>query len=87
MSSSFPLSSKHISRWLSAAALALTGFVGLAACIQPTPPSSQLSPLSPLSAPVSPLATKSPTLPAPPNALQLTVIHTNDTWGYLAPCG
>ena len=34
----------------------------------------------------------SPTVPAPTTAapasdLELTLVHSNDTWGYLAPCG
>jgi hypothetical protein len=28
-----------------------------------------------------------PTVTPTPSPLQLTIIHTNDTWGYLLPCG
>ena len=61
-------------------------------------PAAMLSPVSaalnsPLpeqeSAPMPPLmATPIPTtVPADVTGLQLTVLHTNDTWGYLLPCG
>ncbi len=41
---------------------------------------------------VSPTVTTSPTVTPPPtptplSPLELTVLHTNDTWGYLSPCG
>jgi 2',3'-cyclic-nucleotide 2'-phosphodiesterase (5'-nucleotidase family) len=59
-------------------------------------PAAMFSPLpaalnSPLPA-KAPTATVSPTppLPTPPGkstAFQLTVLHTNDTWGHLFPCG
>ena len=35
----------------------------------------------PAASPLSPVAT-----PAP-QAFQLTLVHSNDTWGYLLPCG
>jgi 2',3'-cyclic-nucleotide 2'-phosphodiesterase (5'-nucleotidase family) len=35
----------------------------------------------PASSPLSPVAT-----PAP-QPFQLTLVHSNDTWGYLLPCG
>ncbi len=38
---------------------------------------SGLSPLAPVSPPAAPGAAE----------LRLTVLHTNDTWGYLLPCG
>jgi hypothetical protein len=36
---------------------------------------------TPAASPLSPLAT-----PAP-QQFQLTLVHSNDTWGYLLPCG
>jgi 2',3'-cyclic-nucleotide 2'-phosphodiesterase (5'-nucleotidase family) len=64
----------------------------------PSPSPLPLSPLpadlsSPLSADLnSPLPTKAspPPAAAPPASgafFELTVLHTNDTWGYLLPCG
>ena len=56
------------------------------------PPSSSLTVSSPLSSPLSAdLASPLPTQ-APPTAeailpFELTVLHSNDTWGYLLPCG
>lgn len=71
------------SRFLSITLLALiAGLVCLAAC-GPQIKSSPL--LSPMRSPISPVA--SPTATVPPASLQLTVLHTNDTWGYLLPCG
>jgi len=35
----------------------------------------------------SPTVDVLPTQTAGPSPFQLTVIHTNDTWGYLLPCG
>jgi hypothetical protein len=35
-----------------------------------------------------PSSTALPTLPpVPPLSFRLTVLHSNDTWGYLMPCG
>jgi 2',3'-cyclic-nucleotide 2'-phosphodiesterase (5'-nucleotidase family) len=64
----------------------------------PSPSPLPLSPLpadlsSPLSADLnSPLPTRAspPPAVAPPDSgasFELTVLHTNDTWGYLLPCG
>ena len=65
------------------------GLAGLTACTQPAPTPVNPSPLtSPLGALKSPLTR--PTAPAsrqPDYAFSLTVLHTNDTWGYLVPCG
>lgn len=47
--------------------------------------SSPLPPAAP--AAVAPSATPPPTPLAQATALDLTVLHTNDTWGYLLPCG
>ena len=68
-------------------ALAMTvGLAGLAACSQPAPKPGNPSPLSsPLVALKSPVV--SPKATAPAGSFQLTVLHTNDTWGYLFPCG
>ena len=63
-----------------------------------SPLSAQESPLavaltSPLpAAQVRPTPSPSPTLAAPmatapAGDLELTLLHSNDTWGYLAPCG
>ena len=35
----------------------------------------------PAASPLSPAAT------AAPQPFQLTLVHSNDTWGYLLPCG
>ena len=53
-------------------------------------PAEILSPLppaldSPLPTPV--FAAVSETDTAPVDGFRLTVLHTNDTWGYLLPCG
>ncbi|MBN1888551.1 MAG: hypothetical protein JW850_11195 [Thermoflexales bacterium] len=58
---------------------------------------SPLSPLSPLTTPTSlamapkhvpiPTPTASPQPAVPPPPIDLTVIQSNDTWGYLLPCG
>lgn len=65
------------------------GLAGLAACNRPAPAPVNSSPLSsPLGAQRSPLAQPSaPAAPLPSSPFSLTVLHTNDTWGYLAPCG
>jgi hypothetical protein len=44
----------------------------LAGCMPAAGPAS--SPLSPVATPV-------------PQTFQLTLVHSNDTWGYLVPCG
>ncbi len=57
------------------------------AATSPLAAPSQLT--SPLSANLaSPLPTQAPpTAEAPATSFELTVLHTNDTWGYLLPCG
>jgi hypothetical protein len=62
----------------------------LTATLAPTAPSSLLP--SPTAVPESPVAAPSPTAPPPAQPVgsdhfHLTVLHTNDTWGYLNPCG
>jgi hypothetical protein len=54
-----------------AAAIALVGVLAVLAAC--APPSPAASPLSPLAAPTGPF--------------DLVVVHSNDTWGYLDPCG
>jgi 2',3'-cyclic-nucleotide 2'-phosphodiesterase (5'-nucleotidase family) len=57
--------------------LSLPGLV--AGCMPPMAAPGRPGPLaSPLNAP-APTATAGP--------LQLTILHTNDTWGYFLPCG
>jgi 2',3'-cyclic-nucleotide 2'-phosphodiesterase (5'-nucleotidase family) len=56
--------------------------VALDSPLRAEPPPATASP-SPSPTPVA-LPTASP---EPSEALQLTVLHTNDTWGYLWPCG
>ena len=34
-----------------------------------------------------PPLTASPAAPASKGPLDLTIVHSNDTWGYLRPCG
>jgi hypothetical protein len=49
-------------------------------------PTSTLLAMAPTRAPLpTPSASPQPTAPPPP--LELTVIQSNDTWGYLLPCG
>ena len=65
------------------------GLAGLTACTQLVPTPVNPSPLSsPLGVLKSPLT--QPTAPAsrlPSSTFSLTLLHTNDTWGYLEPCG
>lgn len=74
---------------LSMAALLGIGLVGLTACTQPAPapvnPSPLSSPLGVLKSPLT-LPTAAATRQTIPT-FSLTVLHTNDTWGYLVPCG
>ena len=74
---------------LSMAVVLGIGLAGLTACSQPVPTLVDPSPLSsPLGVLKSPLT--QPTAPAARqtiSTLSLTVLHTNDTWGYLVPCG
>ena len=89
---------KHISHRLISDVLAfVVGVALLVGCAvgssKPSPSSSPLTRISPLTAAssvatprsaTSPVATVRPASSAP---FQLTVLHTNDTWGYLVPCG
>lgn len=47
----------------------------------PTP-----TPVPPTAAP-TPTPTRPPTPTPTPQPITLTVLHTNDTWGYVRPCG
>lgn len=90
---------RSILNWLGVGALALlaVGLIQLSKEAQPARVSTRTSPLSsPLTAALSsPIATattfaaaKAPTTATASAAdFQLTVLHTNDTWGYLLPCG
>ena len=75
-----------VSRFTCLALATIVGLAGLTACSLPAPKPGHPSPLvSPLGAPKPPVA--SPAVTLPPASFQLTVLHTNDTWGYLFPCG
>ncbi len=89
---------KHISFRLIADVLTfVVGVALLVGCAvgsnKPSPSSSPLTRTSPLTAASSiatPRSAASPgaTVRAASSApFQLTVLHTNDTWGYLVPCG
>jgi hypothetical protein len=41
----------------------------------------------PATLPAQPAPAASPLATAAPQPFQLTVLHSNDTWGYLLPCG
>lgn len=62
---------------LSLILLFLLGLV--ASCMPPMTAPGRPGPLA------SPLSGPAPTVAVGP--LQLTILHTNDTWGYLLPCG
>jgi hypothetical protein len=73
---------------LVAAACALVAGLGLllTACGSPEGPVSMTAVPSPAAKPTaSPTFTPSPT-PSPP-PITITLIHSNDTWGYTLPCG
>jgi len=75
-----------VSRFTCMALATIVGLACLTACSLPAPKPGHPSPLaSPLGAPKSPVA--SPAVTLSPASFQLTVLHTNDTWGYLFPCG
>jgi hypothetical protein len=98
MNQTQPPANKSVYNWLGAGVLVLVvlGLFYLSANDQPADetdtPSATLS--SPLSfAPSSPLAValNSPLSESHASedlgALRLTLLHSNDTWGYLSPCG
>jgi 2',3'-cyclic-nucleotide 2'-phosphodiesterase (5'-nucleotidase family) len=74
---------------LSMAVLLGVGLGALTACTQPAPTPVNPSPLSsPLGVLKSPLTQPMATAALQPGStFALTVLHTNDTWGYLVPCG
>jgi len=72
-----------VSRFTCLALATIVGLTCLTACSQPAPKPGHPSPLaSPDKSPVA-----SPAVTLSPASFQLTVLHTNDTWGYLFPCG
>jgi len=73
-------------------------FVGWAAFLehapQPSPTSTATATATAVAAATSlPTPTSTPTPPpspsptSEPSAFELTILHTNDTWGYVYPCG
>jgi hypothetical protein len=85
---SSPLTSALSSPLTSALSSPLTS--ALSSPLSAAPNSPQ--PVETLTATVSPLPSPTrdalPTVtPGPSTSFQLTVLHTNDTWGYLLPCG
>jgi len=58
--------------------LALSSCSGIMATPTPTPTSTPTKTPTPI-----PTSTPTPT----PQPIELTVMHTNDTWGYSEPCG
>jgi len=80
---------KPILRRLRAGLIALAILAGVAAglmaCRAPASPIEQPTSDSEIHAPTS--IARPPTPTPTPFALSLTVVHTNDTWGYLLPCG
>lgn len=65
------MSRRHIAG-IGGTALLLAGLVLFGAGCQPLP------------APTPPASQAAATLPGP---LDLTIVHSNDTWGYVNPCG
>ncbi|MDH7484723.1 MAG: hypothetical protein QHJ81_00430 [Anaerolineae bacterium] len=71
----------------------------LSSCAGPTAPTTPTSapptptPLPPTATPVPPTPTPVPPTPTPvpptatPAPFALSLLHTNDTWGYMLPCG
>ena len=55
------------------------------AAVQPTPTVAQLTPTAAAAQP-TPLPSPTPTL-LPEGYFYLTIVHSNDTWGYTLPCG
>lgn len=62
--------------------LALSSCSGIASTPTPTPT------FTPTKTPTAtPTPTSTPTPTPTPRPVELTVLHTNDTWGYSEPCG
>jgi hypothetical protein len=98
MNQTQPSASKSIYNWLGAGVLALIvlGLFYLSTNDQPAeaPDASPDTPASPLSLVLSSPLAAALDSPLPesrvavdPGALRLTLLHSNDTWGYLSPCG
>lgn len=64
--------------------LALFGCSGTMSTPASTPTSTPTKTLTPI--PTS-TPTSTPTPTPTPQPVELTVLHTNDTWGYSEPCG
>jgi 2',3'-cyclic-nucleotide 2'-phosphodiesterase (5'-nucleotidase family) len=62
------------------AGLALFGCNGIVSTSTPTPTFTPTKP-------PTPVPTSFPTPTPTPQPIGLTVLHTNDTWGYSEPCG
>jgi 2',3'-cyclic-nucleotide 2'-phosphodiesterase (5'-nucleotidase family) len=60
--------------------LALSGCSGIMSTPTPMPTSTSTKTPTPIP---TPTYTPTPT----PRPIELTVLHTNDTWGYSEPCG
>lgn len=64
----------------------LGGCAGPAVPPTPTPAPPTPTPLPPTATPVPPTPTPVPPT-ATPAPFVLSLLHTNDTWGYMLPCG
>jgi 2',3'-cyclic-nucleotide 2'-phosphodiesterase (5'-nucleotidase family) len=67
-------------------------FVGWAVLISNTPPQTPTAVTNAAAlATTAPPPTSTPTVPPTPTfraqTTTLTILHTNDTWGYVRPCG
>ena len=66
-------------------------FVGWAVLSGRTPmPAPVPTTVAATSTPVAAAPTPTPTIPptpTPASPITLTILHTNDTWGYVRPCG
>jgi hypothetical protein len=66
--------------------LALFGCSGIMSTPTPTPTSMPTKTPTPTPT-FTPTSTPTPTPTPTPRPIELTVLHTNDTWGYSEPCG
>ncbi len=80
---------RFVSGLAKAIVLAALAMTALAAGCSVRSGSLARSPLSPVATPPRPRASIVPTEQASPPApsMELVVLHTNDTWGYVLPCG
>jgi hypothetical protein len=60
--------------------LALFGCSGIMSTLTPTPTSTPTRP-------PTPIPTSTPTRTPTPRPIELTILYTNDIWGYSEPCG